>query len=65
MSPEHESLLMDAVRDLTCDTSSKEVFTELLLTALEDISGFEVMDEARTQQIVNYFWSKYRGKKTD
>lgn len=64
-SPEHEESLVCIVREMTYDTEIQSVFAGALLQLLENISGFEVMDESRSQQIVNYFWSKYRGKETD
>lgn len=63
LSAEHEELLVDLVIEIAGHDAPLEVFSDLLLWLLEDISGFEGMSDARTRQVVNHFWSKYCGKK--
>lgn len=65
LSREHEEWMVHLVREMTCGSESKSLFSDALLLVLECVSGFEVMDEPRSQQIVNYFWSKYRGQEND
>jgi hypothetical protein len=63
LSEEHEELLLELITEIAGKDSDEELFVDLLLWLMEDISGFEGMSAARTRRITNYFWRKYCGQK--
>ncbi len=63
LSPEHEESLVEMLVEVFGHDATKEQVGDLLLWMLESVSGFEHMPESRARFLVNYFWSKYCGKK--
>ena len=61
LSIDQQITLVSTINDQSGPCLSFEVFTDQVLLLFEDISGFEMISDSDSQNIINQLWSYYHG----
>ena len=61
ISIDQQITLVSTINDQSGPCLSFEVFTDQVLLLFEDISGFEMISDSDSQNIINQLWSYYHG----
>jgi len=61
LSTDQQKMLVEIINDQSGHNLSFDDFTDQVLLLFEDISGFEVITDSKSQILINQLWSKYHG----
>ena len=61
LSTDQQQTLVQIVTDQFGPCLSFEEFSDRVLLLFEDISGFEVISDSESENIINQLWSDYHG----
>ena len=61
LSTDQQKTLVEIISDQFGHTLTREHFTDQALLLFEDISGFEMISDSDSQNIINQLWSYYHG----
>ena len=61
LSIDQQKTLVEIISDQSGPHLPFDAFADQVLMLFEDISGFEVITDSKSQILINQLWSKYHG----